>query len=230
MKTTDSTEQTIEPRQALAESLAEAVAAALREDLEHQSRATLIVSGGSTPVPFFKALSQKRLEWSRVDVTLADERWVDEAHDDSNTRLVRTHLIANEAATALFHPLVNDADTPEAGVDALEQQVGELHWPASVVILGMGGDGHTASLFPDSPELEHGLTTTRRLLAAHAPSVTQARMSFSRQALLDSRRRYVHVTGMDKRRVFSTAFSSDDARELPIRAFMTEPLSLYWAP
>ena len=180
MKTTDHAAP--DSREALACSLAEAVAAALREDLAEQARATLIVSGGSTPVPFFKALSRQRLEWARVDVTLADERWVGEDSQDSNTRLVKQHLIAQEASVAVFHPLVNQAESPEDGVDMLEAQVAQLAWPASVVVLGMGSDGHTASLFPDSPQLAHGLATEKLLLAVRSPSVPPARIAFSASA------------------------------------------------
>lgn len=217
-------------RQQLAQSLAEAVAAALREDLSVQSRALLIVSGGSTPLPFFEALSQQELEWERVDVTLADERWVPESADDSNTRLVRQHLMQNRAGVANFVPLVTADKTPEEGISALAASVATLSWPASVVILGMGNDGHTASLFPDSPQLEQGLSTEDALLAVHAPSVPQARISFSRHRLAQAKRHYLHLTGEEKRTVFAKAFAGNDVHEAPIRAFMKQPLSLYWAP
>ncbi|MEH6602652.1 MAG: 6-phosphogluconolactonase, partial [Halomonas aquamarina] len=91
-----------EARQALAEQLAEAVYQALADDLVNQSRALLVVSGGSTPVPFFKALAQKPLAWARVDITLADERWVDEQSSDSNAKLVRENLLQGPAAAANF--------------------------------------------------------------------------------------------------------------------------------
>ncbi|CAN0576197.1 unnamed protein product, partial [Ectocarpus sp. 12 AP-2014] len=92
-------------RQQLAEQLAEAVTQALQEDLIHQERVLLVVSGGSTPVPFFQALAAKPLPWARIDVTLADERWVDEQSNDSNAKLVREHLIQRAAASANFIPL-----------------------------------------------------------------------------------------------------------------------------
>ncbi|MCM2131745.1 6-phosphogluconolactonase [Larsenimonas rhizosphaerae] len=228
MKTTDYTAS--DAREVLACSLAEAVAAALREDLVEQARATLIVSGGSTPVPFFKALSRQHLDWARVDVTLADERWVGEDSQDSNTRLVKQDLIAQEASAAVFHPLVNQADSPEEGVSTLEAQMAQLSWPASVVVLGMGGDGHTASLFPDSPQLAYGLETDKLLLAVRSPSVPQARISFSASALSNARRHFLHVTGDEKRSVFADAFGGNDVKALPIRAFMSQALSLYWAP
>ncbi|RKR04328.1 6-phosphogluconolactonase [Kushneria sinocarnis] len=226
MKTTDMQDE----RSRLAQALAEAVAEALREDLAQQSRALLVVSGGSTPVPFFAALASRELDWSRVDVTLADERWVAPDHQDSNERLVRENLLVGPAAAARFHALTTTADSPEAGVADISERIAALSWPASVVIFGMGGDGHTASLFPDSPQLEEGLTTEAVALAAHSPSVSQGRISLSRHRLIQARRHFLHIAGDDKRAMFARAFGGDDARELPIRAFLGEAIALYWAP
>ena len=217
-------------RQQLAEQLAEAVFQALHVDLNHQERVLLVVSGGSTPVPFFKALAAKSLPWERIDVTLADERWVDEQSSDSNARLVRQHLLEGEAAAATFIPLTSDAATPEEGVEEVAKQTDGLAWPASVVILGMGGDGHTASLFPDSPELTLALATDEPLVAVRTPSQPQPRITFSADRLHQARRHFLHITGDDKRAVLAKALNGDDVRQLPIRVFLTCPLAIYWAP
>ena len=219
-----------EARQALAEQLAEAVYQALADDLVNQSRALLVVSGGSTPVPFFKALAQKPLEWARVDITLADERWVDEQSSDSNAKLVRENLLQGPAAAANFVPLTSDAGTPEEGVAAVAEATAGLAWPASVVILGMGGDGHTASLFPDSQELGLALSTDEPLVAGRTPSQPQPRITFSADRLHQAKRHILHITGDDKRAVLANAMSGDDVRTLPIRAFLSCPLAIYWAP
>ena len=219
-----------EARQALAEQLAEAVYQALAEDLTHQARALLVVSGGSTPVPFFKALAQKPLEWARIDITLADERWVDEQSSDSNAKLVRDNLLQGLAAAANFVPLTSSAGTPEEGVAAVAEQTAGLSWPASVVILGMGGDGHTASLFPDSPELGLALSTDEPLVAVRTPSQPQPRITFSAARLHQARRHFLHITGEDKRNVLASAMNGDDVRKLPIRAFLSCPIAIYWAP
>ena len=219
-----------EARQALAEQLAEAVYQALADDLVNQSRALLVVSGGSTPVPFFKALAQKPLEWARVDITLADERWVDEQSSDSNAKLVRENLLQGPAAAANFVPLTSDAGTPEEGVAAVAEATAGLAWPASVVILGMGGDGHTASLFPDSQELDLALSTDEPLVAVRTPSQPQPRITFSADRLHQAKRHILHITGDDKRAVLANAMSGDDVRTLPIRAFLSCPLAIYWAP
>ncbi len=219
-----------EARQALAEQLAEAVYQALADDLVNQSRALLVVSGGSTPVPFFKALAQKPLEWARVDITLADERWVDEQSNDSNAKLVRENLLQGPAAAANFVPLTSDAGTPEEGVAAVAEATAGLAWPASVVILGMGGDGHTASLFPDSQELGLALSTDEPLVAVRTPSQPQPRITFSADRLHQAKRHILHITGDDKRTVLANAMGGDDVRTLPIRAFLSCPLAIYWAP
>lgn len=219
-----------EARQALAEQLAEAVYQALADDLVNQLRALLVVSGGSTPVPFFKALAQKPLEWARVDITLADERWVDEQSSDSNAKLVRENLLQGPAAAANFVPLTSDAGTPEEGVAAVAEATAGLAWPASVVILGMGGDGHTASLFPDSQELGLALSTDEPLVAVRTPSQPQPRITFSADRLHQAKRHILHITGDDKRTVLANAMGGDDVRTLPIRAFLSCPLAIYWAP
>ena len=217
-------------RQQLAEQLAEAVFQALDDDLNHQERALLVVSGGSTPIPFFKALAAKPLAWERIDITLADERWVDEDSSDSNARLVREHLLQGNASAANFIPLTCDASTPEEGVEDVTRHAATLAWPASVVILGMGGDGHTASLFPDSQELALALATDELLVAVRTPSQPQPRITFSADRLHQARRHFLHITGDDKRAVLAKALGGDDLRQLPIRAFLTCPLAIYWAP
>ncbi len=218
------------PREQLSRQLAEAVAEALRVDLARQDNVLLVVSGGSTPVPFFAALAACELPWERVQVTLADERWVTEDDADSNARLVRTHLLQGPAAVATFVPLTTADTTPEQGVDTVAERVTGLAWPASVVILGMGSDGHTASLFPDSRELDLALATDAAAVAVRTPSQPQPRITLSADRLHQARRHLLHVTGGDKRAVLARALSGDDVRELPIRAFLACPLATYWAP
>lgn len=217
-------------RRQLAAQLAEAVAEALSTDLANQPRVLLVVSGGSTPVPFFEALAAYDLPWSRVDVTLADERWVAEQSADSNARLVRRHLLQGPAAAANFVPLTSASDTPEQGVAEVAQRVERLSWPASVVVLGMGGDGHTASLFPDSREIGLALSTDATLVAVRTPSQPQPRITLSAGRLHQARRHLLHICGDDKRSMLALALSGDDARALPIRAFLACPLGIYWAP
>ncbi|WP_110655393.1 6-phosphogluconolactonase [Salinicola halimionae] len=234
MKTTDIKSTDIKkperPREQIATQLAEAAARALAADLVDQPRALLVVSGGSTPLPFFQRLAEQALDWSRVDITLADERWVAADHPDSNARLVRETLLVGLASAATFHSLTTGDPTPEQGVAAVAERLAALPWPASLVVLGMGNDGHTASLFPDSGELSLALSTDDSVVAVRAPSVSQPRITLSAARLHDARRHALHLVGDAKKAVLAQAFSGDDVRELPIRAFLTCPLTLYWAP
>lgn len=224
MKTTENA------REQIGAQLAVAAAHALNEDLASQPRALLVVSGGSTPLPFFRRLAEQSVAWSRVDVTLADERWVPEEHADSNARLVRETLLTGPAAAATFHSLTTSDPTPEQGAATVAARLATLPWPASLVVLGMGNDGHTASLFPDSGELSLALSTDDSVVAVRAASVSQPRISLSAARLHDARRHALHLVGDAKKAVLAQALSGDDVRELPIRAFLTCPLTLYWAP
>ncbi|MDR5899719.1 6-phosphogluconolactonase [Halomonas vilamensis] len=217
-------------RQHLAEQLAEAVAEGLRADLKHQERALLVVSGGATPIPFFQALAAMPLAWERVDITLADERWVAEQNSESNAQRVREHLLQGAAARAKFVPLTAATETPEEGAAEVGRRLETLNWPASVVVLGMGNDGHTASLFPDSRELALALTTAESVVAVRSPSQPLPRMTLSADRLHQARRHFVHITGEEKRAVLANALQGDDARQFPIRAFFACPLATYWAP
>lgn len=209
----------------LAELLAAWVSERLREGLSARGQATLVVSGGSTPVPFFHALREAALDWSRVTVTLADERAVPATHADSNARLVRTHLLQGRAAQANWLPCFETEPQPDqlgAACDALETRLLALRWPVDVVVLGMGADGHTASLFPRSAELLHALADEgeRHCLIAEvpdAPNVPVRRLSWTPRALLTTRHLAIHTTGIAKRDLLQRACASDDVREMPIR-------------
>ncbi|RZL01867.1 MAG: 6-phosphogluconolactonase [Rubrivivax sp.] len=206
----------------LAEDLARFVAQRLQEGLSQRGQALLVVSGGTTPVPFFEALSQSGLDWARVSITLADERWVPPDHADSNERLVRAHLLKGPAAAARFAPLKSDHASATQGLPSVAAAMEALPWPADVVVLGMGSDAHTASLFPGSPELAVALDDTwpARCLAVSAPAAPNVpvdRVSLSRRALLDSRHLVVHVTGAAKRLVLDEAMQPGPVEAMPIR-------------
>ncbi len=214
--------------------LASTVEKNLRETIETHGQASLVVSGGSTPLPFFRHLSQASLDWSAIDVTLADERWVSEEHEDSNARFVKKHFLTGAASSARFFSLYRDK-TPESAIDEIQKALGEMTQPFSVVVLGMGGDGHTASLFPDTEGLEDALNLdNRQMLAVLRPAtVAQVRITLTRAALLQSRYRYLHITGEQKRDVLTNALEHDVEIPLPIASFFEKhlpPISVYWSP
>ena len=163
--------------------------------------------------------------WQAALDRLADERAVPATHADSNARLVRTHLLQGRAAQAKWLPCFETEPQPEqlgAACDALESRLAALSWPMDVVVLGMGADGHTASLFPRSAELRQALTDGggRHCLIAEvpdAPNVPVRRLSWTPQALLATRHLAIHTTGVAKRELLQRACASDDVREMPIR-------------
>lgn len=217
----------------LTAALTQHVARRLKEDLAQQEQAVLVVSGGKSPVPLFQALSIQTLAWSRVTVTLADERWVPPDHADSNEALVRTHLLKGRAATAQLVPLWTGDATPEAGAPAVCEALDALPHPFSQVILGMGEDGHIASLFPGAAELAEGLSTTASALAVHPLHAPHTRLSLSLRALLDSRDLVLMISGEAKRRVLEVALGEGPVEALPVRAILRQtavPVSVFWAP
>ncbi|KTT47354.1 6-phosphogluconolactonase [Pseudomonas oryzihabitans] len=219
-------------REAHAAALAEAVTTALREALAARGEALLIVSGGRSPVPFLERLAQAELDWTQVTVTLADERWVPSDDPDSNAGLLRKHLFQGAAAAARFIDLYSPAATPEAGMALTEARLRDALGTPDVLVLGMGDDAHTASLFPGSPGLEEALDPASERLSfpGIAPSAPQTRITLSRAYLSRARQQILAIQGAGKRQVLETALAEGDELATPIKAFLREPLVVYWCP
>ena len=224
-------EMLFDDRQSLAESLASSVADSLYGTLTGRPRASLVVSGGSTPLPFFRHLRTLELPWLQVDITLADERWVDAGHEASNESFVARELMQDLAASARFIGLKTPHATPEEGCDAVARAITPLR-PFDIVVLGMGGDGHTASLFPDDPLITQRLDTGELCVAARPPSQPLPRLSLTPKAFERTQRLILHITGEDKREVYDRARKPGPVEELPIRAFLHGPtdVDVYWSP
>lgn len=217
--------------QQLARKLASDVADRLRAAIAGQGRATLVVSGGRSPVAFFEALRGETVEWAKVVISLADERWVPVEHADSNAGLLRRHLLQGAVAKARFISLYRPAANLEAAALEADQAVAELP-PIDVLVLGMGDDGHTASLFPGSPNLTEGLSlkSERRVLPMLAPSVPHQRLSLTRRLLATAGFTALSVQGAGKLATLRAALADDDLAQMPIRAFLHDPLDIYWCP
>lgn len=217
---------------AAALALAEAVAEQLSARLLVAPRATLVVSGGSTPLPFFRALRERPLDWGRVEVLLADERWVPEDAAASNSRLVKEHLLQGPAAAAHYRSLKQPGATPADGLAAAETALADLALPVDVLVLGMGTDGHTASLFPDAPELAQALDTGShaRVAPMTPPSQPQPRITLTLGVLQQAGFTALHLKGADKLDTLRAACDDiDNIREMPIRAFLKPGLQIYWS-
>lgn len=215
----------------LAQALAVRVADALRQAIASRGQATLVVSGGRSPVPFFEALAQQDLPWAQVLVSLADERWVPINHAGSNEALVRRHLLRGPAAEARFLSLYQVAGNLEQAAELADAAVAELA-PIDVLVLGMGDDGHTASLFPHSPNLQQALQPdcARRVLPMLAPSEPAQRLTLTLPILASARLPLLAIQGQAKLNILSAALQPGEASELPIRAFLNSPLEIHWCP
>ena len=197
--------------------LAARIAAILSDAIVARGVASIAVSGGRSPRPVLEALSAAALDWSRVVVTLVDERWVAQDSDDSNEKLVRETLLKGAAAQARFVAMKNDATDAYAGQAAVEAAFADLPWPLDIVLLGMGDDGHTASLFPEGAELEQGLSTRALTIAATPPVAPYQRMSLTAHAIMQSRHIFLQISGNTKKAVYDRALADGTVEDLPIR-------------
>ena len=198
-----------------------------------EGKASLVVSGGRTPVGFFHLLSQSELDWSKVTIALADERWVNADHAASNEKLVRENLLINEAHKAEYLALKSSAENALEGEVECQQRLSAID-RFTVVILGMGDDGHTASLFPGSEALERGLDmhSGADCIAVTPLDAPHQRISMTLPRLLNTESLVIHISGASKQQVLTQANAGDDVMELPIRAILQQqstPVSIYWA-
>jgi 6-phosphogluconolactonase len=219
----------------LSNELAAQIAASLRAAIAARGLASLVVSGGRSPVRLFELLRTEPLEWARVCVALADERWVSPQDDASNERLVRDVLLKDQAAAARFHGLKNGAPTPDLGAVSAWETFARVPRPFDAVVLGMGDDGHTASLFPRSPNLPNALNTAASAgcVGMWSPAAPHSRMSLNLSALLDARRVVVLIAGESKWRTYTTACAPGPALDMPVRAVLRQartPVDVMWSP
>jgi 6-phosphogluconolactonase len=219
----------------LSRELATQLAASLKAAIGARGLASLVVSGGRSPVKLFEMLRTQALDWGRVCVALADERWVSAEDAASNEHLVRNVLLKDQAVAARFHGLKNAAPTPDLGAVSAWETFARVPRPFDAVILGMGDDGHTASLFPGSPNLPRALNqaAVAGCVGMWAPVAPQPRLSLNLTALLDSRRVVVLLAGESKWNTLTAAQGEGPVHDMPIRALLRQtrtPVELMWSP
>ncbi len=222
-------------RENLVVKLADQIVKLLAKRITASGQASLAVSGGSTPVELFEQLSGMDIGWQNVVITLVDERWVEPTENDSNEHLVRSHLLKNRAAAATFIGMKNSASTATGGEKECEQQLQSVPRPFDVLILGMGGDGHTASLFSAAKKLPLAtdMDSIKTCMGIAPQTAPHERMTLTLPAILDSRQIFLHITGEDKKKVLEEATTEGPIEEMPIRFVLRQkstPLSIYWAP
>lgn len=219
-------------RESLDQALANQVAVILVEAVKSKGKASIAVSGGSTPKGFFKALSQIDLPWANITITLADERWVAFDSADSNTRLVHENLLQNKAVAANFFHLKQGNILSEETLADLNVAAASMLLPLDVLILGMGEDGHTASLFPCSDQIDECFSTSAPLLRVLPKTAPNERISFSFLSLKESKNIFLHISGTGKKVVLNKALADTNIKEMPIRAFIQDPeinTQVFWA-
>lgn len=214
-------------REMLVMDLANQLAGDLRAALRNKDRVAFAVPGGTSPGPVFDDLCAAELDWSRVDVILTDERWVPEDSDRSNTRLVRERLLVNRASAARLLPVCHGDADPGADLAALSATI-EKELPLSVLLLGMGADLHTASLFPGSEQLDDALSSDAPILVpVTAPGAPEPRATLSAQVLNGALRKHILIFGAEKRAALEAA-KGKPVSEAPINAVLQDA-RVHWA-
>ncbi|EPJ44522.1 MAG: hypothetical protein OFPII_33950 [Osedax symbiont Rs1] len=210
--------------------LARQVASILAEQITANGHASLAVSGGSTPKRLFEILSNTAIQWQKVTILLVDDRWLDPSHSDSNQQLVERHLLQHLAADANFIALYQENSSAFAAQASINQTVAALQLPLDIVLLGMGNDGHTASLFPCSSQLLEGLSTSATYLATQPSTAPHCRISLSANAISGAKQLFLQLKGSDKKQTLERALSGNNQMKMPIRRFLTRKLQVLWCP
>lgn len=210
----------------LAKAAAAAIAIILREALQIRGQASLMVSGGSSPKPLFEILSKADLDWSKVTISLVDERWVESGEAGSNEDFIRQALLQNKAKAAQFFGLKTPFKTVKSGLKASETRFEKLPKPFDVCIMGMGSDAHSASWFPNATGLSEALSLKNKnvLCALDASGAPVAgnhphRISLTLRAVLDSHTIFLFIPGKAKRVVFNDA-PNKPLSDAPVQALL----------
>ncbi len=215
-------------REILMIDLADKLASELGAALHHEDRVTFVVPGGTTPGPIFDELSAVDLDWARVDLMLGDERWVPESSERSNTRQLRERFLKDHATQTNLIPLYAATDTPEESLDALTGAV-DVTLPINVLLLGMGADMHTASLFPGADQLALALTPNApTLVPMRAPGAPEPRITLSARVLAGAMATHVLITGAEKRAALAQAQKLNDPMQAPILSVLRNA-TVHWA-
>lgn len=228
-------------RDELAATLAQQIGEQMANAIAQKGQVIIALSGGSTPKPLFIEMSKLDLDWSKVVITLVDERWVPISHSLSNAAFMHQYLLTHLPEQVRFVPLYSDSESIADGIPNVlynfASACGEdiYHLPEfDIVVLGMGEDGHTASFFPDADNISALIDpeASAPLLTCTSPSTQVARVTWSVPRLLSAPQLYLHITGASKKAVFEQALKPGEIAELPIRSMLKQDqrsLQVYYA-
>ncbi|MEM7563720.1 MAG: 6-phosphogluconolactonase [Pseudomonadota bacterium] len=231
-------EKLFDDREAMTNSLFNDLSEIIEQACREKDRLSIMLSGGSTPRPLYQKLSQANLCWNKIQLGLVDERWVETSHPASNAGFINSSLLQNKAAETSFQTMKNNAATAVEGLAVCNREYAKLPCPFDICLLGMGPDGHTASLFPGAKGLEEALNTDSLCAAitAQQSEVTGdfvERMTLTRSAILNSRKLILLMSGNDKWSVYQKAKAKPATKQLPISFFIQQnqvPMDVYWSP
>jgi len=226
-------EHIFDTREEASTAAASQITAALTRRLELQPEASLVVSGGTSPVQCLTELATSDVDWQRVHVLLSDERWVAPDSEDSNEKLIHETLLQGEAAEARLHPMYSDSFSLEERCELFEETIRTLPFPFACSVVGVGEDGHFASLFPDAENLDKGLDVDswHLCLPINTAASPHARLTLSLAALSRSDLVVLLFFGDAKREVYERAKAGSNA--YPVSRLLLQkraPVHMFWAP
>jgi 6-phosphogluconolactonase len=212
--------------------LSEQIYAGLSLAIKQDGYASLAVSGGRTPAAMLTMLGSKALDWEKLQTLLVDERWLRPDHEQSNEKMLRDSLLSGGASQSQYIPLVNDCANADDGQHQTEILLDTLNWPLTIVHLGMGNDGHTASWFHDAPEYPNIMHAhEQHCIAIHPGAAPYTRISLTPAAVFNSNKIVIQLYGKAKRDILESALARD--ADYPISLVLHQqqvPVEIYWAP
>jgi len=226
-------------RAQLFEAVADTCEKQLAKTIENNDEASFVIPGGTTPAPAFKLLANSNLEWKKITIAQSDERWVEADHSHSNQRLTTENLLIDNASTANYLAMKNSAESCNQGEDYCDQAYKKMPSPFSVTMLGMGLDGHFASLFPGSKEIEEAMNPANKKLCMSIDATGcqvagdyPHRMTLTLAGILNSQLIILLITGKEKLTVIQQAQQSNKPLKQPVAALLNQtetPVEIFWA-
>ena len=206
------------------ENLADDIIKILEDNISKKDKATLLVSGGNTPKALFEILSKKDIPWAKVIIGLVDERWIEPSKEDSNEFLVNNYLLKNKAKEATFIGMYIPQVNTKLGQKICSKIYKKELYPFDLVILGMGNDAHTASLFPNNEKLKEAfdLNNEELCISIKPQTAPYERMSLTLKSILSATNIFLHIQGKEKIKVYNEALNSKDIYQTPISAVLNQ--------